>query len=373
MRANSLRVLAPYFAFAVLLAACGSSRDGAQTHLAVSTDLPASGPSKAPLSGTLPSTVSGGGTSVVIGNGQQYSPLEGQQITPVEHRNAGAIALRTFVTKLGDYSVNCDPTTQQCVPAWCEQQGLFVVELSDPAMVATQMAGVIGLDDGSKLSLLSSAVVGSAEGSPAQVVTVRAAPDVAKVELSTPGGVDEEAPKNGLAALAVAGSGASATLRALDAEGQPLQTLAVSDVPTAQTAACQPRPIQLPKAGTPPADPKTAETAIRAAYTAAYQHTDGAAPYAALEHVEDGQALQTTVDLARKNFPEAANTITVTTGDLVFTSPTTAVIQYTLNYTGGAPFGTQNGKAVLINGSWLVGRATYCSLLGFGGATCPPA
>jgi hypothetical protein len=55
----------------------------------------------------------------------------------------------------------------------------------------------------------------------------------------------------------------------------------------------------------------------------------------------------------------------------VFTNPQTAVLKFTLHYTGGVPYGTHNGTAVFDNGAWLVARDTYCSVLSFGSAGCP--
>ncbi len=55
----------------------------------------------------------------------------------------------------------------------------------------------------------------------------------------------------------------------------------------------------------------------------------------------------------------------------MFPDPQTAVLKFTLHYTGGLPYGTHNGTAVFENGSWLVPRDTYCAVLAFGGATCP--
>jgi hypothetical protein len=73
----------------------------------------------------------------------------------------------------------------------------------------------------------------------------------------------------------------------------------------------------------------------------------------------------------RQNFPQASATITVKTGAIVFTDPTTAIVQFTTEYSGGAPYSTTNGRAVLRDGKWLVSTATYCGLLSWGGATCP--
>ena len=77
------------------------------------------------------------------------------------------------------------------------------------------------------------------------------------------------------------------------------------------------------------------------------------------------------LDELRRNFAAAAASSSVDLGPLVFTDPETAALQFTLHYTGGAPYGTHNGTAVLENGKWLVSRDSYCAVLAFGGATCP--
>jgi hypothetical protein len=152
---------------------------------------------------------------------------------------------------------------------------------------------------------------------------------------------------------------------------QPLKTLELADGNTVNTPACQPAPIQPPKAGTPPADPKTAEAAIRASFQTVFTHPDPSDPYLPLTRVANGQELHGALDESRKNFPQALDTVTVETGQLVFTSPTSAAVEFTLTYTGGAPYGTHYGKAELIQGSWFVTRDTYCMALGWAGATCP--
>jgi len=73
----------------------------------------------------------------------------------------------------------------------------------------------------------------------------------------------------------------------------------------------------------------------------------------------------------RASLPQVVQTVTVSTGRLVIISPTTAVVQFTLAYSGGAPYGTRNGSAVLRGGSWLVSRSTYCDSLSYAGVTCP--
>jgi hypothetical protein len=342
----------------LLTGACGASADVAHTG------------SGAPLPATQGHQPAG--LDVPAGYDPQGDLKPGQPLTPLNQRTAGPIAIRLFDTQQQNTQVACDPTNEECVPSWCVPQGSLIVELSNQAMVATREATVIGLASNSQMSVLNAEIAGVSENSPVQLAVVRVAADVARVQLSSSGGDDSAAPTNGFVALAVPGSGAG-TLRALDKDGQSLQTAALAAGPTVNSAACQAAPIQPPKAGTPPADPKAAEASIREAFHTAYTSVPGASPYAGLERVEGGQGLHTALDQARNQFSEAANSMTVTTANLVFTSPTTAAVQYTLTYTGGAPWGTKYGQAVLVNGSWLVSRDTFCGLLAFGGGTCPKA
>jgi hypothetical protein len=312
-----------------------------------------------------------GGPAVVVGNGSGGTPYPGLKLSPLDRRSNGDIDIRTFTGELQTGTTACDPTNQQCAPQWCNPQGYVIAEISDPAIAATQGASVIGFAPGSRVTLLGASVVGTAEGHPVQLAMVRVSPDIASVQLSTASGKDSGVPTKGLVTLAVAGSGGPATVRGLDKQGQPLQTLNVSDGAAVNTVDCSPAPVQPPKAGTPPADAKTAEAAIRASFETVFTHPDASVPYEPLTRVVDGQKLRGALDQARKQFPEALNTVTVTTGNLIFTSPTEAAVEFTLAYTGGAPYGTHYGKAVLVDGSWFVTRDTYCMALGWAGGSCP--
>lgn len=122
--------------------------------------------------------------------------------------------------------------------------------------------------------------------------------------------------------------------------------------------------------GTPPADPAGATAAITAAFEAAF--TGGQDLTAALGAVEDGPSLRSTLAEARSYFPVVAATARVTTTDIVFVTPTHALLNYRLSYEGGIQFATQRGEAFLVDGVWKVGRETYCTVLSWAGAHCPP-
>lgn len=311
-------------------------------------------------------------------------------LTPLSRRTTASVTLRTFTQSLPGGQPQCNPVNDSCVPTWCQPSEVLVTELSTPAMAAVLSSPVIGLGAGSALSLLDVSAssagfgsvgdapvgpvpVGMAEGSPVHVVTLRTAPDVATVRLHTSDGDDSTTPVRGLAVLAVPGASTSGTLTALDADGQQVASLPLPAEPMSTSKACAPQPRQLPAPGPQPADPAAAAKAVRAAFTRAFTATPGGQPYFSLSAVEGGSGLHAALDQLRKNFPQAADTVTVSTGKIVFTSPTTAALVFTLTYTGGAPYGTQNGTAVLSAGHWLVSRSTYCGVLSFGGASCPTA
>lgn len=316
-----------------------------------------------------------------------YAPgafLSEGRLTPLARRTTGTVTLRTFTQPLAVGRSSCDSLNDTCPPPWCVPGGgLLVTELSTPAMAAVLTSPVIGRGPGSRLSLLDAqgpfgpqtrqtpSVVGAAEGSPVQLHVVSVSAGVVRVRLRTPGGEDTATPVRGLAALAVAGSSTSGQLSAFDARGRQVASVSLPAAPTAVSAACQPQLPALPAPGRQPAAPAAAAMAVRAAFRTAFTAEPAGQPYFSLGAVEGGSALHGALDQLRANFPQAVQTVSVSTGQLVFTSPTSAVTQFTLSYSGGAPYGTKNGTAVLRSGSWLVSRTTYCMVLGFGGASCP--
>lgn len=305
-------------------------------------------------------------------------------LTPLARRTTGTVTLRTFTQPTPSSSGSgCDPLNDACPPPWCAPGGLLVTELSTPAIAAVLTSPVIGRGPGSRISLLDGqgpfgpqngqapSVVGAAEGGPVQLHVVGVSADVERVRLRTPDGEDTTTPVRGLAALAVAGSSTSGQISAFDGRGRQVASVSLPAVPTAASAACQPRPPALPVPGRQPADPAAAAKAVRAAFRTAFTAEPAGKPYFSLGAVEGGSALHGALDQLRASFAKAVQTVSVSTGQLVFTSPTDAVTKFTLSYSGGAPYGTKNGTAVLRGGSWLVSRSTYCMVLGFGGASCP--
>jgi hypothetical protein len=324
-----------------------------------------------------PTTAPSNGDAVVV-SGPVSGPL-----TPLSRRTTGSVTLRTFLQQLTTAVGGCSAQGGECVPDWCQTTMTLVTEVSTPAMAAVLDSPVIGLDTGSRLSVLETdssnelgtsgpGAVGVAEGSPVQMVAVHVAPDVEKVTMHTADGKDSTTPVQGLAVLGVAGSASTGALTALDAGGHTVATVPLPAPPTSSTSGCQPQPIALPTPGPQPADAAAAEAAVRKAFATAFTAVPGQPPYASLATVQDGDALHNTLDQLRKNFPDAAASSTVTVSKIVFTNPATAAAQFTLNYTDGLAYGTQIGTVVLENNSWLIARDTYCQVMAFGAAPCPP-
>jgi hypothetical protein len=305
------------------------------------------------------------------------------QLEPLARRTAGPVVLRTYQQNAVGSPDACDRYSQSCPPPWCAVTGLLVTELSTEAVATDRRAGIVGLAPGSVISLLGGPGegrsiewypddrVGVAEGAPVQLQTVRVAPEVAIVQLSTPDGVDSVAPTNGLAALAVAGPATSGRIAALGADGRELGRIELPAASTASSAVCRPVPPQAPRPGEQPADVTTAEQQVRAAFSTAFTHAPASDRYRALVAVERGDSLRPAIDDLRRSFEQVAETVTVSTDQVVFTDPTTAVVRYTLSYSGGAAYGTRYGQAVLTDGRWLVTRDTWCAPLGYAGVTCP--
>ncbi|MGH3743556.1 MAG: hypothetical protein ACRDTP_01690, partial [Mycobacteriales bacterium] len=310
-----------------------------------------------------------GAPNAVLVSGPGQQPL-----TALSHRTAGAVTLRIFTTPPGGSGAAC-AASGGCIPDWCQSTRPLITELSTPAMAAVLDSDVIGLGPGSPLSVLGTfgagtpyggvtyasspggtsayssglvlqaaspsdgepAVVGVAEGDPVQVVSVRVAPTVATVTLKTSHGEDSMAPVDGLAVVAVEGASSAGQLTATDAHGHTVTTVPLPTRPTAATPACAVQPPTLPPPGVQPADPAAATAAVRQAYATAFTSVPGR--IGAPATVQDGNQLVGALNQVRQNFPQAAATSTVKTGQLVFTSPTTASVVFTVTYQQGAPYG----------------------------------
>lgn len=128
-----------------------------------------------------------------------------------------------------------------------------------------------------------------------------------------------------------------------------------------------PAPGPLPVPGLEqPADLAAAEAGVRASYSEAFSASNDRLMRAA---AVEGGALDAAYDEAAANFPEQTATVSVTTRGIVFVSPTEAVLDYELFYSGGPTLGPAQGRSVFVDGRWKVARDTVCGVLTIAGAT----
>ncbi|HEX3965071.1 MAG TPA: hypothetical protein VHZ03_51920 [Trebonia sp.] len=91
-----------------------------------------------------------------------------------------------------------------------------------------------------------------------------------------------------------------------------------------------------------------------------------------LSLLQNGSALSSAIASFSSN-PLAAD-ISAKVLSVTLTSPTQATVKYDLDGPGGtALLSNQTGTAVLVNGVWQVGDASFCGLLTLAGGTLPSA
>lgn len=125
----------------------------------------------------------------------------------------------------------------------------------------------------------------------------------------------------------------------------------------------------LPAAGTAPVDAAAAAEAIRSAFRAAFDRSNGDERF---EVVQDGPVLRGAAEEAGRRWPEVAASIRVAVGEIVFLDELRAAVQYQLSWAGPGGVGPQLGYAVRERGTWKVARGTYCRLLDAAGVQYPP-
>lgn len=277
-----------------------------------------------------------------------------------------AIAVPTCPPGADCAAVGGSGGVNQSTCAGSQPASSVVLEVSTDEAVSQGGAAVYDLG-GQPGVVRSQMGFGGPEGAPAQVSAVQVDPAATDVRATWPDGfVDHMAPADGWAVLAhKSGDVPSITVTAGDGSTHPVATFSAGPPQPCQS----PAPALPPVGAEQPDDPAGAKADITTAYQTVFTHDTDKTERG--KYVEDAEALQPIGDQATSNFPEAASTITVDIGDIVFTSPTEAALQFTLNYTGGAEFGQQIGYARLIDGTWKIGRETMCMVYGWAGATCP--
>jgi hypothetical protein len=110
----------------------------------------------------------------------------------------------------------------------------------------------------------------------------------------------------------------------------------------------------------PTANPAAAKTDI----TNLYQTFFSSSIPKAMTLLEDGSSLSKAFQIANKlkgNVTESAKVKSVT-----LTGPTTANVVFELDGNGSPLIPSSDGKAVYVNGHWVVSKQTFCSLVALG-------
>lgn len=124
--------------------------------------------------------------------------------------------------------------------------------------------------------------------------------------------------------------------------------------------------------GPPPADPAEARRQIEYAYT--HQDETGA-DGTTLVNVQSGENMAPLLVRARKRVPNSnPESVTTVVDDVLFLRPDEAVVWFSVEIDGqrfGMVYGRE-GRAVVVDGTWKMERATLVDLLNFAGVTYPP-
>lgn len=187
------------------------------------------------------------------------------------------------------------------------------------------------------------------------------------------GGGDGAAAENGFVVLGVVGNGVARFTVTLQIDGAE-RVIESADIGTEGDAgwqrACLPPPPELPDPGQQPDDPDAAEALVREVFKRKFDRSISAADKVGLLDDDTGVAAAVAaVDAG--GFGDVAKTARHTMEDLVFTSPTEAWFQYSIDTTNGV-FGGRFGIARLIDGRWRLLRAVVCQDLQLAGVSCDP-
>jgi hypothetical protein len=148
-----------------------------------------------------------------------------------------------------------------------------------------------------------------------------------------------------------------------------LPTLMLTVTMAAGLAACGSSSSGGTSGGGTPAGQPTAGTAAQAAITTLYESFFSAPIPQAKTLLEDGASLGAAFKAANKLKGSAKETAKVKS--VTITSPTTADVTFELDADGAPVIPSSNGKAVYVNGKWLVAKQTFCTLVELGQPNTP--
>ena len=258
--------------------------------------------------------------------------------------------------------------------AACTPAGGVVEEVTTPGAVGVLSAPLF---PNYATPLIGAAVstVGSGEGVPATVVGVEVGSQVASVSVTGSGAPVTEAPVNGVAVIVLGGApstalgAAGSNLVVSDATGTALST-----VPLQVEAIAPPGPSSLPgvlpAAGPGPADPAAATQAVTQAFEAVFDCAT--APAQRVEAIQDGSLVAGALEqLDTGPYESLASSTYVDVTQVVFESPTSADVSYTLRFHSDAQLTfPMLGQALVVAGSWRVSYATVCAAVQLGLGNC---
>lgn len=268
-----------------------------------------------------------------------------------------------------------------CPPRECAPRGQLAIGFSTEVAVGLGWGQLFQRGD-QPLHVVSAGIFGWEFGEPAAYVIAQTGDGVASVRVKfEDGAVDEMRPNGHLVVLTARirddavpyaqMTGPSGTIDAFDRDDK---RLARDDVIASGEVALPERCFggldsSFPaEKGDPPADEDAARAEITFVYATAYGPGLTIEERAAL--VEDGDALQEVMQLAADKNPQFRDTITAPVDMVVFIDSTHAAVRFSLVIDGN-PVISGIGRAVLVDGQWLVARDTYCRLQQLGGVWCP--
>ena len=291
-------------------------------------------------------------------------------LIPLAHSTTSdGIDVRVFETTL-----HIEPIGSSLAPS-CFPTGQVIGELSDPDAIGTAQASVYELANQTAV-VDNVGVWGLQEGAPAAWAVLSTAPSVTHVVVTFAGGTTAVVtPVNGVVVAASRITNAQAQAgpvgRVLITAGGTTSSIPLdASVGPAYNPACTPAPIDapppttgLPPAGAQPSDPAAAKAGVTTAVGAIF------GPATDLPRYLDGNkaAVAAAQQQAGRNNPGA------TAGDdiqqIVFTSPTSASVQYQIIY-DGRPDLTEIAQVVLVGPTWKVTQASACAVYRLGGGQC---
>lgn len=289
---------------------------------------------------------------------------------------AGGLALRVTKSPQAPYEIGAKGNGG-VLPDECIVEGTLNIGVVTADDMAALMASITA--DRTPRAEVSSSVTPT--GTPIMYVSVTGAGD-AVVRATFPGGTtDSMRAHDGFAVLAAMVSpdrlddtdAVKVTMTVDGAtSGVPIKDSIIKEMTQGSDSArdCTPR---LPEPGPQPADVAAAKQAVVDAFNRVYDFSTPAADRAA--YVDDPSDLDVAMrSVLNGGFADAVKAAKWHLGDLVFTSPTTAVVTYDITIPPGS--GEQSlvtgrfGEARFVDGRWKVTRNTLCSDLGMAGGSC---